>query len=152
MSRVYPRSSIATFSSCLNHACRRRKKRTFEARVANISEDRLYELLNYINAHLFDNCHLIPELSRGFVRAGFPLVMEMLHKLLRFETIPRLRHEMGECLTQFTSDQFVQAFQTTLPCAFVERTERVSEGFERAFRSADIELRTRRRPATGDAL
>ena len=113
-----------------------------EVRVANIGEDQLFELLKHINAHLFSKEQSIRKLSHGYVRAGFPLVIEMLHKLLRFETIPRLRHEMEEKLTQFTSDQFVQAFRTTLPRAFVERTERVSEGFQHAFWSADVELRT----------
>ena len=118
------------------------KQEEVEVRVSRIDEDRLYELLKHINAHLFNNSQSIHKLSDGFVRAGFPLVMEMLHKLLRFETIPRLRHEMAERLTQFSSDQFVQALQITLPRAIVERTERVSEGFERAYRSAEVELRT----------
>jgi hypothetical protein len=113
-----------------------------EVRVSTISEDRLYELLDHINAHLFNNEHEIRKLSEGYVRAGFPLVMEMLHKLLRFDTIPRFRHEMGERLTQFTSDQFVAALQIALPRAFIERTELVSQGFQIAFWSADVELRT----------
>lgn len=113
-----------------------------EVRVSTISEDRLYELLDHLNAHLFNNEHEILKLSDGYVRAGFPLVMEMFHKLLRFETIPRLRHEMGERLTQFTSDQFVAALQIALPRAFIERTELVSQGFQQAFWSADVELRT----------
>ena len=113
-----------------------------EVRVSTISEDRLYELLNHINAHLFNNEFEILKLSDGYVRAGFPLVMEMLHKILRFDTIPRFRHEMGERLTQFKSDHFVAAFQTALPRAFIERTELVSQGFQQAFWSADVELRT----------
>jgi len=113
-----------------------------EVRVADIGEARLFELLNHINAHLFGKKQSNNMLSNGFVRAGFPLVMEMLHKLLRFETIPRLQHEMKERLTEFTSDQFVQAFRIALPGSFIERTERVSEGFQRAFLSVDVELRT----------
>jgi hypothetical protein len=82
------------------------KKEQVEVRVSKISEDQLFELLDHINAHLFNEQYQIKTMSRGFVRTDFPLVMEMLHKLLRSESIARFRHEMGERLTQFTSNEF----------------------------------------------
>jgi hypothetical protein len=112
-----------------------------ELSVSTISEDRLFELLGHVNAHLFDNRQPIRKLSHGFVRAGFPLIIETLHKLLRYDSIPRFRHEMGERLTQFTPDQFLDALRITLPGAHLERNELVSDGFRRAYHNADVVLR-----------
>ncbi len=138
LTSVFDRNFFFLSEPCLPPS----EQEELEVRVATINEDRLAELLGHVNAHLFGGRHVVRKLSQGYVRTGFPLIVETLHKLLRFDSIPRFRHEMRERLTQFTPNQFVEALRITLPDAHIERHERVSEGFRLAFQNAKVELRS----------
>jgi Cdc6-like AAA superfamily ATPase len=137
LTSVYPNNLLFISEPCSTSGLEQ-----YDFRIRNVHQDRLNELAGYINAHLFYNRHQPIALSHGYVRAPLPLILETLHKLLRFNDVPRFKYEMQERLTQYTPDDLRASVDMALPRARIKEERFISEGFDQALRNSGVELRT----------
>ena len=145
LSRYLSRATSVFENNCIfisePFSPQKQQEELLEFRLKDISEDRLYELVKHINANLFNNRFKPEKISQGYVRAEISVVIETLHKLIRFNTVSRFQYEMGERLTRFTSTELENAVYKAMPKAVIELTYRVSEGFRKAYHDAEVEMR-----------
>lgn len=85
----------------------------------------------------------------GFVRAPALVAIEMLHKILRFSGVERLRVEMEECLVGFEPLAVQQALAPYVGDEAVRVDYVVTETFERMYRTSGVEAML---AATGEKL
>jgi hypothetical protein len=127
----------------LRQPCAPREADTrLQLKVSTIHEDRLAELASHVNAHLFKKeQYKVQKFAHGYVEMEFRLLLETLHKLLRYDAIPRFRHEMGERLTEYSAEDLTRAILMALPQAAVEVLAKTSEGFRTAYIEAGLAIR-----------
>lgn len=112
-----------------------------DLKISNVKEDRLYEVMCHINAHLFRDTYIVKKMSQGYVKSSPKLILETLHKLLRYDSLSRFQQEMQERLTQFNLFDFASAIRSALPNPVLEITQKTSSGFREAYINSDVSIR-----------
>lgn len=108
--------------------------KTVEISLPDIASERLSSVIRFVRDRLFDRETSPPESRhQGMVRVDRDLAVEVLHKVLRFDTLDRFRHEMQERLTSFNAQELVRLIALRWPGVEQEVNYRTSGGFRKAY-------------------
>ncbi|MBA8835182.1 hypothetical protein [Rhizobium leguminosarum] len=114
-----------------------------EVKIPGLSDHLLYGLANFINDRLRIHGSL-ERVGDGYVLMSKDLAVECLHKLLRSKHRQNFNYEMGEQLTSFRLDAFVEILGKYIPHQNIHCEFKSTDGFRLAWEAASVEARTDR--------
>lgn len=110
-----------------------------------VKADRLAGIARFICDRLFEGKAGAPEQrGHGLVRMSRDLAVELLHKTLRFSSVDRFHHEMGERLTSFDVQSLSSMLATRIGNLEQEIAYRTSDGFRKEYRDYGVNVRDER--------
>jgi hypothetical protein len=109
-----------------------------QLKIGNVSEDDLAVFAEYVRNTLFKNDEVIRPLVDGFASMERDVAAETLFKLIRMDSMERLRLEMQERLTSFKEDECRRILDDCSDLSTESCTRTTSDGFRRAYAACSV--------------
>ncbi|ASJ75774.1 class I SAM-dependent methyltransferase [Granulosicoccus antarcticus] len=112
-----------------------------EVKVGNATSGDLVKLANIINDKLSIAELETTAIANGYINIDSTLAVELLHKLIRSNSVNNFKYELGEQLTSIDTAILQKTIESHLGAATVTIEPTVTEGFKEAWRLHEVDVK-----------